>query len=272
MLAYFYWDPNSDIFTIPFIDHPVKWYGFLFVLGFFLGYLLIIPQFLKYITEKDRVESKVIAMRLADRLLCFIIAGTLIGARAFHMFFYDFDHFRSDPLEFFKIWHGGLASHGGVIGILIGIYLFRQTVEYPALTFLRILDIIAVPALLAAAFIRLGNFMNQEIVGTQTSVPWAVIFAHPMDHLPVVPRHPSQLYEALAYFLLFVFLYPLIKKNGPAGKLTGLVMALGFTARFLIEFTKETQNAVIDQSFLQMGQWLSLPFILLGAYLYFRKA
>lgn len=266
MLAYFYWNPDSTFFTIPYLDHPVKWYGFLFMLGFAIAFLLI-QKPLKAYTDQPQ--------KIADRLLWFTLVGGLVGARLGHVFFYEPELYLQDPLSILKIWEGGLASHGGTIGVIVALILFRYITrkDAPNLTLLRIMDLVAVPTALVAFFIRLGNFFNQEIVGTQTTAPWAVIFGNPFDNLAIVPRHPSQLYEAIAYLVTFIILSIFqnrLSKN--AGRIAGLFFILIFTSRFFIEFTKETQMAIIDQSFLQMGQWLSLPCIALGCILYFRKS
>lgn len=260
MIAYLYWNPDSNLFILPYFEHPVKWYGFLFMLGFLLGYYLIIPP-LKQYTDNPQ--------KLADRLLWYVLLGTVIGARLGHVLFYEPEIYFANPFTILEVWKGGLASHGGTVGVILAILAFRlkSKVEAPNLTFLRIIDIVAVPTALVAFFIRLGNFFNQEIIGVQTTVPWAIIFGRPFDNVPVVPRHPSQLYEGIAYLLLFAVLWVLQKRHLSPGKLTGIFLVWVFSARFLIEFTKELQSAVIDQSWLQMGQWLSVPFILLGVML-----
>lgn len=255
-----YWNPDSTVFTLPYFNHPVKWYGLFFTLGFLLGYYLIIEPLGR-------------SMKLADRLLWFVLAGTVIGARLGHVFFYEPAHFMAHPLDILKVWEGGLASHGGTLGVILAILLFRLSVrkEHPDLTVLRIFDIVALPTALVAFFIRLGNFFNQEIIGLPTTVPWAITFGSPFDGGPIVPRHPSQLYEGLVYLATFFLLWFLPKTLRP-GRATGLFLLIVFTSRFFIEFTKELQPSVIDQSLLQAGQWLSLPFIALGAFLFFRKS
>jgi prolipoprotein diacylglyceryl transferase len=180
------------------------------------------------------------------------------------------------PVDIFKVWEGGLASHGGAIGVMVALWLYLRTVRktYPQLTYVTLLDLMVIPTALVGCFIRLGNFFNQEIIGTGTTLPWGVIFGNPMDGGTIIPRHPAQLYEALAYLLTFVFLYTLWKVKGTqlkTGTLAGLFFILVFVSRFLIEFVKAPMDAVVDQSFLQMGQYLSLPFIALGFYLLLKK-
>lgn len=250
-----YWNPNPDLVVLPLIHHPIKWYGFFFVVGFLFGYYFVQSDFKKY---TDRPQA------LADRILWFIIGGTIIGARLGHVLFYEPEVYLSNPLEILKVWKGGLASHGGTIGVIAALWAFVKYSKVPGLTFLKVLDIVAVPTALVAFFIRLGNFFNQEIIGTPTSMPWGVIFGNPMDGSAIVPRHPSQLYEGLAYLAIFFVMLWMRRKQPSPGTIVGTFLILVFGSRFFIEFTKEFQEAPIDQSFLQMGQWLSIPFVLLG--------
>lgn len=235
------------------------------MIGFLLGYYLILKPLKAYTLHPQK---------FADRILWYILVGTIVGARLGHVFFYEPEQYLAHPLDILKIWEGGLASHGGTIGVLIAIGIFRLSIkkEAPNLTLIRIMDLVAIPTALVAFFIRLGNFFNQEIIGTMTTMPWGVIFGEPFDGAVVVPRHPSQMYEGLSYLLTFFVLWFLQKRPQPAGRLTGLFFVLIFTSRFFIEFTKEPQSAIIDQSYLQVGQWLSLPFIALGiGLIYFSK-
>lgn len=210
---------------------------------------------------------------LLDRLCWFVVLGTLIGARLGAVFFYDWDYFKEYPLEIFKVWKGGLASHGGTVGIILSLYLYRLYIKkwFPSLSFLQLLDFIAIPTGLVATFIRLGNFMNQEIIGTPTNLPWAVIFGNPVDKSTRVPRHPVQLYEAAAYFLIFLIMLFLWKKKGNqwrAGVLCGIFLILTYASRFFLEFWKEDLGTIHFFTLsLQMGQLLSIPIILFGIYL-----
>lgn len=170
------------------------------------------------------------------------------------------------------MWQGGLASHGGAVGILIALWLFSRSTKIP---FLRSVDFAVVPTALAAVCIRIGNFFNQEILGIPTGLPWGVIFGHPADGGPLVPRHPAQLYEALWYSCVFIALF-LYARAHPhyerKGRLTGLFLILVFGFRFLIEFLKVEQSVSLSAaSCLTMGQWLSIPFVLLGVYLLAKK-
>jgi prolipoprotein diacylglyceryltransferase len=162
-----------------------------------------------------------------------------------------------------------LASHGGVAGVMIALFLYQRSIrkQYPEFTFIGLLDMLAVPAPLASFCIRMGNFFNQEILGTPTNVPWAIIFGDPADGSVPQPLHPAQLYEAFAYLITFVILYSLWRKKGLSlrpGLMIGLMFIMIFGARFFVEFFKAHLSSIIDESFLQMGQYLSIPFVLLG--------
>jgi prolipoprotein diacylglyceryl transferase len=195
--------------------------------------------------------------------------GTIIGARLGHVLLYQPDYYLAHPWEILMIWEGGLASHGGFAGVLIALYLYLK--KHRDMSFLQLADRLAAPCLLAAAMIRIGNFFNSEIIGTPSTLPWAVVFAR-VDPLP---RHPAMLYEALAYFVVFCALYvaywktPIIKYPG---RTLGISLATCFLARFLIEFAKENQVSFENQLPLNMGQLLSIPFILAGLYLIYASS
>lgn len=225
---------------------------------------------------KALASSKQTAYFLGDRLCWFVITGTVIGARLGEVFFYNWPYYSAHPMEILKTWEGGLASHGGVLGVIIALFLYWKYIQQwlPELTFLRLLDFVAVPSALAATFIRLGNFMNQEILGTPTSMPWGVLFGHPEGGAVQVVRHPVQLYEAFAYLVTFFILWRNEKKeiNSPqTGGTIGLLFILIFGSRFILEFWKAFQASSLGSlPFLQMGQLLSLPFILVGFLLWQR--
>lgn len=276
MIAWFHWDPPRDIFTVPIIDRPIAWYGFFFVLGFAIGYFLTYQIFKKKLEpEYPKQQAADLSLKLTDRLTWFVMGGTIIGARLGHVFLYEWPSYKDRPLDIIKIWEGGLASHGGALGILISLILFLKFSKklYPKLNFINVIDVLAIPAALACSLIRVGNFFNQEILGPPTMVPWAVVFEHPVDGSAPIPRHPTQLYEALAYFFVFIVLLTIWNRRGNAlreGILGGLFFILMCSARFLIEFIKSPfQSQMIDESFLQTGQYLSIPLILLGFILYF---
>src|SRR3990167_8106917 len=206
-----------------------------------------------------------------ERLTLYVSIGAVVGARLGHIIFYEkWSEYFFHPLHILKIWEGGLASHGAVIGILISVFLFflRMRKEFSMITIARIMDLIVIPSLFAGALIRIGNFINQEILGTVSTLPWAVVFGHAADGTPPVPRHPVQLYEALFYFGSFYLFFQLFPKLlFPAGRLSGLVFIAIFVFRFLIEFIKEEQSYLISDPLLTMGQYLSIPMILLGSIL-----
>jgi len=253
------WNVNPEIFRIG--NFAVRWYGLLFASGFLFGYLI----FYKFFKEEG------LTVEILDKLTIYMALGTVIGARLGHCLFYEPDYYLSNPLEILKIWKGGLASHGAAIGILIVLYLFVRKYKKP---YIWILDRIVVVVALGGALIRLGNLMNSEIYGVETSLPWGFIFIRNHE---IMPKHPSQIYEALTYFLVFGLLFRIyLKTKGKFtnGTLFGLFLILVFGVRFFIEFIKEDQVPFEQGMKLNMGQWLSIPFVLLGIlmlYLYHRK-
>lgn len=213
---------------------------------------------------------------LIDHLAIYVVLGTVAGARLGHFLFYEQpSRYIKDPLSILRVWEGGLASHGAIIGIIIALFLFHfwSKKRAPDLTFVAILDLLCIPTALAGGFIRLGNFFNQEISGTVTDVPWAVIFGHPFDRSLPAPRHPVQVYESLFYVCMFVVLWFLSKRKAfflKRGRLIGLFFVLVFSFRFFIEFFKEEQSSLmIQNSTLTMGQMLSIPAVLLGLIFFF---
>jgi prolipoprotein diacylglyceryl transferase len=194
-----------------------------------------------------------------------------------HFLFYEKpEEYLLHPLEIFKIWEGGLASHGAVLGIILGVFLFqRKSLSFTSsLNWLRLLDFISIPAALCGFWIRIGNFFNQEVLGKATQLPWGVIFGHPVDHqLLQEPRHPVQIYEALFYLGVFYFLWRLSLKPyflKSSGKLIGLFLILVFGFRFFVEYVKMEQSQLVSFSFLTMGQILSIPVVFLGFCFYKR--
>ncbi len=236
----------------------IRWYGLLFALGFVFGIIIVTKMFIKEGVNKEWVDS----------LFLFVVIGTVIGARLGHVFFYDWAFYQENPGEIIKIWHGGLASHGGAIGIILALYIWSR--KYSKRSILWVMDRVAVPTALAGFFIRFGNLMNSEIIGKPTDVPWAFTF----ENVDMLPRHPSQLYEALAYLAIFgllMFLYWKTNEGSKPGRLFGWFFSLVFGARILIELTKENQVAFEDGMTLNMGQWLSIPLVLIGMFFIFRK-
>lgn len=264
MLGYFIWDPNPEMFkfSIPYLGRPLLWYGFFFALGFFVGYQVFIYLFKKNVDKES-------ARKTGDSLAGYLIIGTLLGARLGDIIFYQGIETLHNPLRIFKIWEGGLASHGAAIGILLALILFCYNKKLP---YLKVLDLVVIAVAFTGAFIRIGNFFNQEILGTPSNLPWAVMFLHPMDGADIVARHPVQIYESLCYFSVGLFLIYLAKfKNYLAGRISGLFLVLVFTFRFFIEFIKDEQSMLMldYKHALTMGQYLSIPFILIGLGLIF---
>ena len=274
MLSYFYWDPNPECFSIG--GFPILWYGVFFALGFWLGFLVFNRLLLNYFRNlatyrrlslkemKDRVH------KIADRLTLYIVVAAIVGARLGHFLFYESpSKYLLDPIEIFRIREGGLASHGAAIGIILAVLLFHRRYRkiYPELNWIRILDFLSAPAALAGALIRIGNFFNQEILGTPSNLPWAILFGHPADRSAAVPRHPVQLYESFGYLAIFLILWRLSKTKFfllHQGRLIGIFLILIFTFRLLIEFLKVEQSHLWDSSHFTMGQLLSLPLIGFG--------
>lgn len=236
----------------------IRWYSLMFLIGFFLSLYMIKRMCLWENKPEEKIEG----------LLTYAFLGTLIGARLGHVLFYDPLDYLSNPLSIFKIWEGGLASHGGSIGVVVAVYLFHRKQAEFGLFWL--FDRCAVLAIMTGSLIRIGNLMNSEILGRPTNVPWAFIFVR-VDGLP---RHPVQIYEALCYAVIFSvswLLYLQKKENTPDGQLLGLVLTGTFTARFFIEFLKEDQSAFEKGMILNMGQILSIPFVLAGIFLMIRS-
>ncbi len=279
MLAALYWNPNPEIFTIPFINFPILWYGVFFALGFWLAFLIIVRVFIRYFElslNKSSTTYKRKAQAIADRLTLFVVIGTLLGARLGHFLFYESPSmYLAAPMEFFQFRQGGLASHGAVVGIILAVVFFSYRIRrtYPDLSWVRLLDFIAVPAALTAACIRVGNFFNQEILGTPSNLPWAIIFGNPADGRVPEPLHPAQLYEAVWYLAIFAILLRLSYRPNfllTQGRLIGTFLVLVFLFRFFIEYLKTEQSQILNSSLFTMGQVLSIPVILIGLFLYFR--
>ena len=250
------WNPSPEIFTIPGIDWPVRWYGLSWALAF-IGCHFFMNRIYK---AEGRTEKQL------DTLTLYIVLATVLGARVGHCLFYDFPYYSTHPLDILKVYEGGLASHGGGIGILIGMWLYcRKTKE----SWLWLFDRLIVVVPFASFMIRFGNLMNSEIIGQPTDVAWAFVF-HQVDELP---RHPTQLYEAIFYSFLFILFYWLWKnKRNDFGKgfMFGLFCLLMFSFRFLMEYMKENQEAFENAMPINMGQILSIPFVLAGIYMMFR--
>jgi prolipoprotein diacylglyceryl transferase len=251
--AFITWNADPEIFRVG--SFAVRWYGLLFAMGFLVGYF-IMQRFFK----KEGVPVK-----LLDQLTTYMVVSTVIGARLGHCLFYEPEHYLRNPIDILKIWEGGLASHGATIAIIIGLVIFSRKSK---LSFWWVIDRIAVVTALAGTFIRLGNLMNSEIFGKTTSLPWGFIYVNASDVTQnSQPRHPTQLYEALMYLITFLVLLSIYnKKNGKPkeGILISLFMIFVFGSRFFIEFLKEPQVGFEQGMSLNMGQILSIPFVLAG--------
>lgn len=235
----------------------INWYALLFVGSFLIGKAILSRIFtLEGVPQEN-----------AERLFVYVLLGAIIGARLVHCVFYDPQYYLANPLAIFRTWEGGLASHGGAAGVLIGLWLgVRNTA--PQLTFLWIVDRISIPAALGAVFVRIANFLNSEIVGVPTGAGWGVIF----ETVDELPRHPAQLYEAAAYLIVCLILLAIYRRCGrdtPQGLMFGVFMTLVFSARIVVEFCKTSQAVYESGQFLSVGQYLSLPFVALGIALVF---
>jgi phosphatidylglycerol---prolipoprotein diacylglyceryl transferase len=263
ILNYITWNPSPEIFTIPGIDWPVRWYGLMWALAFIASHFFMNRVF----KAEGRTEKEL------DTLTLYIILGTVIGARLGHCLFYGpwFDEYNmhgqlvaegylSHPLNMLKVYEGGLASHGGAIGIITAMILYCRKMKE---SWLWLFDRLVIVVPLAGMCIRIGNLLNSEIIGRVTNVPWAFIFVQE-DHQP---RHPAQLYEAIFCFFLFILMYWLWKHKrnqyGP-GFMFGFLCVVLWIERFIDEFFKENQVAFENEMALNMGQWLSIPFIIVG--------
>lgn len=257
------WNPSDT--ALSFGPFTIHWYSLCWLIGLALAYLIV-----QRLYREQKVKEG-----LFDPLFVYCFIGILVGARLGHCLFYQPDIFLSSwrhfveifiPIEFLSdgSWHftgyRGLASHGGTLGLMIALWAY---VRKTGMNLWQVLDNIAIATPVTACFIRLGNLMNSEIIGKVTDVPWAFVF----ERIDNLPRHPGQLYEAIAYAILFFIgwrLYRRMPQRVGTGYFFGLCLAYIFTARFFIEFTKEVQEAFEASLPLDMGQLLSLPFIVLG--------
>jgi prolipoprotein diacylglyceryl transferase len=247
------WAPSPEIFSIGPIH--IRYYSVLFVSGFIIGYYIFVKFF----------KREGLPVEILDMLLYTLLGSAVIGARLGHCLFYEPEYYLARPLEILKVWEGGLASHGGAIAILIAIwYYVKKYGRKYDFDYMWLLDRIAVATPLAGALIRLGNLMNSEIYGNPTDLPWGFVF---LLRGETIAKHPTQLYEALAYLVTFAVLMLLYFKALPKlkrGTLFGLFFIGIFGSRFFIEFVKEPQVAFEQGMTLNMGQWLSIPLVLMG--------
>lgn len=264
MLATIIWTVDPVAFSIGALE--VRWYGILLAIGFFLAYLTLSRIFL--------VEK--LSQELLDKLSFWTIIWTIVGLRIGHFLFYEPEQFIKDPLSIILpfsnghfVGYQGLASHGGVIAIILFIIYFSWTRK---MNILWLLDRLSIAVPIAAALVRLGNLMNHEIVGSITTMSWAFNFTQGGPGVENTFRHPAQLYESIVYLLLFfaliIYYFKFARGKVPAGRTTGIILFVIFTARFIIEFFKEVQVAkeiqMVENIGLNIGQILSLPFMLIG--------
>jgi len=249
----FHWNIDPILLNLGAIK--LHWYGLLFASSLLIAYFMG-----EWMFKREKQDVK-----LLEQLFIYIVVGLTVGARLAHVLFYDLDYYLAHPLEVIQIWKGGLASHGGFLGVFIAIWLFCKRYN---MSFLWVVSRAALPAMLVASFIRLGNFFNSEIVGKATNANWGVVF----DRVDTIPRHPVVLYESISYFLIFLLLLYLYKKL-PAQRYTniaiGLVLTLGFSARFVLEYFKTAQSEFANDLPVTMGQLLSIPYIVVGLILLF---
>jgi len=268
-LLVIHWNVSPELFNLGPLS--IRWYGLLFAAGFLAGYTILTRMF------KSEGES----VEWVDKLFIYVIIATIVGARLGHVIFYGWDYYSQHLLEIFLpiaktasgykfVGFQGLASHGGSFGILIAVWWYSKKVTKRSM--LWTLDRLAVPVALVSAMIRTGNLMNSEIYGVATSMPWGFIFERNGE---TVAKHPTMIYEALSYLATFFILLFLFYKKKSLKDRQGLFLGIFFLGifltRFLIEFVKENQEAFEANMTLNMGQILSIPFVLAGLYLIYHS-
>jgi len=256
ILAFIHWNVSPEIFSIGPVH--VRWYGLLFAVGFLFGYS----------HGEKMFKHENIDLKWLESLFIYLIVATVIGARLGHVLFYGWDYYSHHPIEILYVWQGGLASHGGVLGIIIAMFIWSKYVSKRSI--LWVLDRVVVPSIFVGALIRLGNLMNSEIYGMPTTLPWGFIFERNHE---TVAKHPTQIYEALSYLVTFgvmLYMYWKTKAKDYQGLIVGVFFVMVFSARFFIEFIKEVQESFENGMSLDMGQWLSIPFVLTGIFLIVR--
>jgi len=247
-MEHFVWNIDPTLLHLGSLE--IRWYGLLFVGSFFLG-LTILQKI--YIRENRDPE-------ILDNLLIYVMIGAVLGSRLMHCFAYEPEFYLAHPLEILKVWKGGLASHGGLLGVLIALYFFAKRYKE---SYFWLIARMTIPGALTASFVRFGNFFNSEILGLPTDKPWAIVF----ERFDLLPRHPVQLYEAFSYLTLCVILILVYKKVSTSFAtkiLPGIFLTFMFTIRFLLEYTKTRQADYTTSLPFTTGQMLSMPFIILG--------
>ena len=284
ILNYITWNVDPVLFHLGSLQ--VRWYGLLWALGFLIGYFIM-----KRIYQREKMAEDAL-----DKLLIYMLVSTVVGARLGHCLFYEPDYYLSNPLKIFAVWEGGLASHGGAIGILIGLWLYvrsynkskKEKNDLQHINYIWILDRIVVAVCLVGALIRVGNVINHEIYGTPTSLPWGFVFMRgaeqfcgtvdnytacnawdaPCPPSEWLPCHPTGLYEAffclVAMGILLWMYYKRDLGHKQPGLMFGTFLVIIFGSRICIEFLKNVQVEFERNMVFDMGQWLSVPFVLIG--------
>ena len=259
------WNPDPELFNL-FGSFPIRYYGLLGGIGIVLSCIIVQRQYRDRKISEDKFTP----------LFFYCVIGITLGARLGHCIFYDWSYYQNHLIEMILpirqfpgegwkwIGYKGLASHGGTLGLIIALWLYCRKTKMP---YMDVLDMIAVATPICACCIRLANLMNSEIIGKPTDMPWAFVF----EQVDMLPRHPAQLYEAIAYFIFFLGMIYLYKKSDHGQKLHrgfffGLCLTEIFVFRFFVEFLKENQVDFENTMTLNMGQWLSVPFVIIGIY------
>lgn len=261
MEAFITWNPDPEIISWPI---SIRWYSLMFAIGFWIGFNIVAKMF-----KHEGAPEKWLGT-----LLIYTVLGTVLGARLGHVFFYAWDYYSQHPIEILYTWEGGLASHGGAIGVIIAVLLFSYFVSKrsPLWTF----DRLVVPIALVGAMIRFGNLMNSEIFGHETTLPWGFMFLRSQEwnwYFQGKACHPTQIYESLCYLALFgLLMWMYWKRNAEErpGLIFGTFLVGIFASRFFIEFIKNNQEWFEDSMTLNMGQLLSIPFVVAGIWLIIR--
>ncbi|MDR1672210.1 MAG: prolipoprotein diacylglyceryl transferase [Bacteroidales bacterium] len=245
---FIHWSVSPEVFSVG--GFTVRWYGILYACAF-----IVSSWAFKELMQTDMSAERV------NQILVYMILGTIIGARIGDCFFYHPLYYLQHPLEIVAVWKGGLSSHGGACGILIALYLFSRKIKKP---YIWVLDRVVIVIGVAGFFIRMGNLANSEIYGIETALPWGFIFERNHETLP---KHPTQIYEALYYALTYAilrFVYRRYRNRPKPFFMFGLFLLMVFVFRFCIEFIKNPQEDFEESMLFNMGQWLSVPFILAG--------
>jgi phosphatidylglycerol:prolipoprotein diacylglycerol transferase len=238
----------------------VRWYGVLWAIAFLVGEWIARREFVRL----GRPDVDVAGLAVTA------LAGTVIGARLVHVFVYDPALYLEHPAKILALWEGGLASHGGVIGFLVALAIGKRRFARDV-SLLTLADVATIPAAVGGALVRIGNFLNSEILGVPTNSNWGVVF----ERVDPLPRHPVQLYEATAYLIVALVLWSMASRSAPLrdpGRGTGIFMLGVFGARAILEIWKTPQAAYDGAAAVSAGQWLSAPFLLIGIWLAIRSA